>query len=104
MITGSAGGSESTSKPFFKTMHFNSATKRSSTGLGGNMAFGRPTIFRASNATTMQDIPEEGQMPSFHKTATGDNASPFAVPTIANLQSYGKTGKGGKPFGVRSLA
>ena len=29
---------------------------------------------------------------------------PFAVPTVANLQSYSKTGKGGKPFGVRSLA
>ena len=42
-------------------------------------------------------------MPAFRPSPV-DDSLPFAVPTIANLQSYGKTGKGGKPFGVRSLA
>lgn len=66
--------------------------------------FGRPSFHRISNANNpMQDIPEEDTMPAFKPVNTNET-SPFAVPTIANLQNYGKTGKGGKPFGVRSAA
>ena len=89
---------DSNSKPHFKTMHFHSAKKGQSFG-----ALGRPSLFKATAKPAMQDIPEDGQMPAFTPTATKENKN-FAVPTVANLQNYSKTGKGGKPFGVRSLA